>query len=594
VNEDGYVDVWAVATVEEDRMVLSGGLVLGVNSVYHESSACLLDGTKVLAFCEEERFSRVKRAKRLAIDNADVLPTRAIDHCLSSAGATWADVGYVAYSYDPDLRPLSRPDEDVRPGSWGSVEGEQIFQSTVRRVPMMLSELANRDLTTTFRWVPHHQAHAASAYFASPFDDSAILSIDALGEQVSTQLSWGRGARMTVLREITYPNSIGFLWETISEFVGLDRYTGPAKVMGLAAFGRSDTFANELSQLLRLTGAGFEVDNQWTRFRSYSGNRLEELFGAPNEPGAEISTRDADIACALQERTEQVMLALVGWLREQTGSEALCLAGGVALNCVANGRLTRESGFSRFFVQPAANDAGTSLGAALYVAHHELGHTDRYVMTNPYLGPSYDDSVLRCALDAAGLPYVHCQDVATETARVLADGHIVGWFQGGMEVGPRALGNRSILADPRRATVKDAINLHAKHREYWRPFSPSVLREHASDWLTVAGDSLSHGFMSFTYPVRPERRNEIPAIVHEDGCARAQLVTTELNPLYHRLISQFAGITGVPVVLNTSFNGPEEPIVCSPAEAVAMYQRSGLDALVLGEYLIGDRLKSRR
>ncbi len=569
-----------------------GGLVLGVNSVYHESSACLLDGANVLAFCEEERFSRVKRAKRLAIDNSDQLPLGAIEHCLAASGATWADVGYVAYSYDPDLRPLSRPAEDVRPGAWGSPEGEQLFQKTIRGVPALLSDLAGRDLESRFRWIPHHRAHAASAYFASPFEESAVLSIDALGEQVSTQLSWGRGPRMEVLKEIVYPNSMGFLWETMAEFVGLDRYTGPAKMMGLAAFGKGDRFAEELARVLRLGAAEFEVDNHWTRFRSYAGGRLPELFGEPNTPGAEMSTRDADLACALQERTEEVMLGLVGWLREHTGAEALCLAGGVALNCVATGRLTRETGYSGFFVQPAANDAGTSLGAALYLAHHELGLTDRYVMTNPYLGPSFSEADHKAALDAAGLRYVRSTDIAAETARLVADGNIVGWFQGAMEVGPRALGNRSIVADPRRATVKDAINLHAKHREYWRPFSPSVLREDAEDWLVVAGDSLSHGFMSYTYPVRPERRGAIPAVVHEDGCARAQLVTEELNPRYHKLIREFRDLTGVPVVLNTSFNGPEEPIVCTPAEAVAMFGRTGLDALVLGDFLVTERLRS--
>lgn len=568
-----------------------GGLVLGINSVYHESSACLLDGATVLAFCEEERFSRVKRAKRLTIDNADQLPLCAIDHCLSASGATWADIGHVAYSYDPDLRPRSRPDEDVQPGAWGSPEGERLFQKTVRRVPLLLSELAGRDMESRFRWVPHHRAHAASAYFASPFENSAILSIDALGEQVSTQLSWGRGPRMEVLKEINYPNSMGFLWETLSEFVGLDRYTGPAKMMGLAAFGKGDRFAAELARVLRIGADEFEVDNHWTRFRSYAGARLPELFGDPNEPDAEMTTRDADLACALQERTEEVIGTLAGWLREQTGADALCLAGGVALNCVATGRLTRESGYSGFFVQPAANDAGTSLGAALFLAHHELGLTDRYVMDHPYLGPSFSDAELKAALDTAGMRYVRCDDVAAETARLVADGNLVGWFQGAMEVGPRALGNRSIVADPRRATVKDAINLHAKHREYWRPFSPSVLREDADDWLVVAGDSLSHGFMSYTYPVRPERHGAIPAVVHEDGCARAQLVTAELNPRYHRLIREFRDLTGVPVVLNTSFNGPGEPIVCTPTEAVAMFRGTGLDALVLGDFLVTERLR---
>jgi carbamoyltransferase len=569
-----------------------GSLVLGVNSVYHESSACLLDGARVLAFCEEERLTRVKRAKRLTLDNADELPERAIDWCLAASGASWADVGRVAYSYDPDARPAAAPDpaEDVRPGSWGSAAGEALFQRTVRGVPGVLSRLAGTDLTDRFRWVPHHRAHAASAYFACPFESAAVLSVDALGEVHSTGFYAGCGPRLETLREIAYPHSLGFLWETVSEFLGLDRYTGPAKVMGLAAFGRPDRFAAALARLLLVGPGEFRVDNSLTRFRSYGPNRLDELFGPPRAPGAELDHRDADVARALQERTELALLALAGWLRERTGADALCLAGGVALNCVATGRLARDSGFTRFFVQPAANDAGTSLGAALHVAHHELGLTDRYVMDHPYLGPAYDDAAVRRALDAAGLPYRRSRDVAAETAALLAGGRVVGWFQGALEAGPRALGNRSILADPRDPAVKDAINLRAKHREYWRPFSPSVLADQAADWFEVAGESLSHGFMSFTYPVRAERRAQVPAVLAADGRARAQLVTARLNPRYHRLISAFRDLTGVPVVLNTSFNGPGEPLVCTPEEAVARYRDSGLDALVLGDLVVTDRL----
>ncbi|HEY0640240.1 MAG TPA: carbamoyltransferase C-terminal domain-containing protein [Pseudonocardiaceae bacterium] len=565
-------------------------LVLGVNSVYHESSACLLDGATVLSFVEEERFTRVKRAKRLTLDNADQLPVHAIRHCLEAAGATWDDVSHVAYGYDPRLRPPPRDHEGVREGSWGSAAGERLFLETVHRVPLVLSELAGRDLTPGFRWVGHHLAHAASAYFASPYEDAAVLSVDALGEQASTMLAHGNGTKLVVLDEILYPHSLGFLWEAFSVFLGLDRYAGPAKLMGLAAFGRGDRFAGAMARVLRVSRDGFTIDDTWTRFRSYGNDRLEELFGPRREPGSEMDHRDADLARALQEATEEALLALANRLRRETGAPALCLAGGVALNCVGTGRLNRETEFDGFFVQPAANDAGTALGAALYVLHHELGLTDRYVMTHPYTGPAYDEDAMRAAVEEAGLPYTRSADVAADTARLLAGGAVIGWFQGAMEIGPRALGNRSIVADPRSPVVKDTINVRAKHREYWRPFSPSVLREHAEDWLVVGGESLSHGFMSYTYPVLPHRRASMPAAVHADGCARAQLVTPELNPRYHRMISEFHALTGVPVVLNTSFNGPEEPIVRTPAEAVRMYLRNGLDALVLGDLVVTDRL----
>jgi len=252
----------------------------------------LLDGAEVLAFVEEERFTRVKRAKRLTIDNANVLPLKAIRHCLESTGTAWSNISHIAYGYDPNIRPTVRTDEDVQPGSWGSSAGEAIFQKTVRSIPPLLSEFAGEDITSRFRWVAHHLAHAASAYFASPFEDAAVLSVDALGEQSSTMLAWGRGPALEVLHEIAYPNSLGFLWEAISEFLGLDRYAGPAKLMGLAAFGRGDRFEAEMARVLRPGSPGFTVDNSWTRFRSYGDDRLADLFGPKRPVGAEVDEQD--------------------------------------------------------------------------------------------------------------------------------------------------------------------------------------------------------------------------------------------------------------------------------------------------------------
>jgi carbamoyltransferase len=561
---------------------LSSSLIIGLNSVFHESSACVFDGSRLLAIVEEERLTRVKKAKRAAIDNAHALPVEALDHCLRTAGVKWQDVTHVAYSYDPALRRVL-PGDDVVDGDWGSAAGEATFRESLLAVPRTLSDHAGEDLSARFRWVPHHHAHAASSYLASPYDDAAVLSVDGIGEMTTTLLAHGRGSRIEVLDEIVYPNSLGFLWEQFSLFLGLDQYAGPAKVMGLAGFGNPARFAAEMVRVVAVDGDGFRVDNEWTRFRAV-GDRLEELFGPRRPPGAEMDSRDADVAAALQAATETVLGHLADRLRRETGSSALCLTGGVALNCVATGKLVRESGYTDVFIPPVASDAGTSLGAALHVLHHEVGASDRFVLPHPYLGPSFDEESMRAALD--GLPYVHSGDIVDEVARLLAAGMVVGWFQGAAEIGPRALGNRSLLADPRDAIVRDRINLHAKHREYWRPFSPSFLAEHAADWLEVGANSPSHGFMAFTYPVRPERRRQIPAAVHSDNCVRGQLVSADLNPRYHRLITRFHELTGVPALLNTSFNDPYEPIVNSPADAVATYLSTGIDALVLGDFLV--------
>ena len=563
----------------------NGGLVLGINGPFHDTAGALFQGHELPAFGEEERFSRRKKGKRAAVDNADQLPCRAIAYCLEEAGISLADVDLIGYSYDPRQR-VPFPDDDVVDGDWGSPSGEAAFQASLARVPGALSELAGVDVRDRFRWVPHHLAHAASAYLASPYDNAAVLSVDGIGETTTMLTAHGQGTSMQVLQEIHYPHSLGFLWEAVSMFLGLDQYEGPGQVMGLAGFGRPERFAEQLAKILTVDPDGFRIDNYYPRFRA-DKNRLHELFGPAREPGGRMNSRDADVAAALQTATEEVLLAAAVRLRAETGADALCLAGGVALNCVAIGRIAREAGYANLFVQPAAGDNGTSLGAALYLLHGELGWPDRFVMEHAYLGQSFTEQAMEQALEAAGLTYRREADVAASAARLIADGQLVGWFQGAAEAGPRALGNRSLLADPRDARMNDRINLKVKDRAYWRPLAPSVLAEAAPAWMDVGpAASPSHMTMNLTYPVRPAQRQRIPAVVHADGCTRAQLVTERLNPRYHRLISRFDQLTGVPMVLNTSMNGPGEPIVNSPDEAVALYLRSGLDALVLGDLLV--------
>jgi carbamoyltransferase len=566
----------------------NGGRVLGVNGAFHLTTCALFQGHELLAYGDEERFSRSKRGKRAAVDNADQLPTRALDYCLRAAGIGLADVDLIGYSYDPAQRVLL-PGDDVVDGDWGSPSGEAAFQASLARVPAALSELAGVDVRDRFRYVPHHLCHAASAYLASPYDNAAVLSVDGIGETTTMLTAHGQGTRMQVLQEIHYPHSLGFLWEAVSMFLGLDQYEGPGQLMGLAGFGRPDRYAEQFAKILTVDPDGFRIDDYYPRFRA-AGDRLHELFGPSRRPGEHMTARDADVAAALQAATEEVLLATAIRLRIQTGADALCLAGGVALNCVAVGRIAREAGYANLFVQPAAGDDGTSLGAALYLLHGELGWPDRWVMEHPYLGQSFSEQAMEQALAATGLTYRREADVAASAARLIADGKLVGWFQGAAEAGPRALGNRSILADPRDPRMLERINLRAgKRRAPWRPVAPSALAEAAPAWMDVGpAASLSHGTMNLTYPVRPEQRQRIPAVVHADGCTRAQLVTPELNPRYHRLISQVHRLTGVPLVVNTSMNGPGEPIVNSPEDAVALYRRTegGLDALVLGDLLV--------
>jgi carbamoyltransferase len=557
---------------------------MGINSVYHESAVCLLRGEEVLAFAEEERFNRTKHAKPARVGNSGELPVNAIDYCLREAGAGWNDVDYVALPFDPALR--SAPiEEPVVAGDWGHPDGEKQFLAGVAGIPAGLSGHAGTDLASRVRYVPHELAHAASCYYPSPYADAAVMSLDGIGEWSTGLLAYGEGVTIKELRRLAYPDSVGFLWEKFSKFVGLGEYEA-AKVMALAAFASPDHFAPAMRSLVRDPAGGLRISLGKLRFRAEDYSGLEELFGKRRQRGEPIDTRDALVAAALQQVTEEILLEMCDELAETTGSENLCLAGGVALNCVANGRIARDSRFKRIFVQPMAHDAGTALGAAAYVNHNLCQGSERYQMTTPYLGPAFSEADMTRALQDADLAYDRMSDTAATVARLLADGRIGGWFQGRAEVGPRALGNRSILADPRNQGSKELINLRAKHREYFRPFAPSVLEESAREWFAISGESPSHQFMSFAFDVREEKRGLVPAVLHVDGSSRLQTVSKLVNPKFHALISHFEKLTGVPMLLNTSFNSYYEPIVLSPRDAINTFDRSGLDFLVLGDFLV--------
>ncbi|HEV3465387.1 MAG TPA: carbamoyltransferase C-terminal domain-containing protein, partial [Actinomycetota bacterium] len=430
--------------------------------------------------------------------------------------------------------------------------------------------------------VGHHDAHAASAFFPSPFERAAVLTLDRGGDFLSTTLQVGTGSRLSRLAQVRNPDSLGEVYSALTWYLGFEPNADEGKTMGLAPYGR-DKFAGELADLVQRTPDGlFRVNLAWFSYHREGGwlsRAFLERYGPPREPESAIAEHHQDLAFAVQDLLEETALHVARTLRRRSGLPDLCLAGGVALNSVMNTRLLREAGFERIFIQPAASDAGNALGAALWVWHQQLGRPRGEAMTHAFHGAAWTEHELADALAGQGLEVQTVADPAEEAARLLAESRIVGWFQGRAEVGPRALGARSILADPRRAETKDVVNARVKRREAFRPFAPSVLHEHGPEFFDGYA---ANPFMLLVQPVRADRRAQIPAVTHVDGTARLQSVTAAEHPLYHRLISRFAARTGVPVVLNTSFNLRGEPIVHRPAEAVTDFLRSDMDALFLG------------
>ena len=550
--------------------------VLGINSVFHESSAALLIDGKVVAACEEERFNRVKHAKPSRIDNPHELPEHAIRFCLDHAGLKASEIDRVAYSFDPQLRRT-----EYRAEWWPDSRMEADFLHFLDKVGGATDRLLGRKLGQTFKFVPHHLAHAASAYYPSGFDSAAILVIDGVGEAVCSTLARGEGARIETVETFSYPHSLGFVWENASIHLGFSPYDA-SKVMGLAAYGDPDVYRRELASIIQVSEDSYQVDLAALGFPAYDPKGFELLLGPRRKPDDEIVAQHMHFAAALQDVTNAAVLALLRRLERSVGPGPLCVAGGVALNCVTNDLMRHASAFKDIFIPSAPHDAGTAIGAALAVHCAERGVRPPPSGATPYLGPQFDERKILAAVKEAGLTPRRCKNAAREAADMIADGNIVGWFQGRMEFGPRALGNRSLLADPRRPDTRAVLNRRVKHREDFRPFAPSVLAEHADDWFEIGPHLASHEYMLFTCPAKAERRDRIPAVLHCDGTARVQIVPRSANPRYHELISCFFERTGVPLVLNTSFND-SEPIVCTPAHAIATFRSTGIDALFMGD-----------
>lgn len=563
--------------------------ILGINSAYHESAAALLVDGQVVAAAEEERFSRIKHGKPARVDNPDELPLESIRYCLEYAGVRPEDIDAIAYSFDPDLRASQFiVDDQTEAGDWGTEEGEKTFLSQLRSVPDALAAAGFQEQRLTY--IPHHLSHAASSFYPSGFEDAAILVADGIGEAACTLLARGDKNGITILREITFPHSIGFVWEKISKYLGFSEYDA-CKVMGLAAYGDASKFKDAFSQVMRVESAaaassssGYTVNKAIANFRLPDFQRLEALFGPARKSDAPLESHHYNVAAALQVATDEVLVALAKELRQIVDSDNLCLAGGVALNCVSNVVLKEARLFSNIFIPSAPHDAGTAMGAAQEL-NHRMGGPSNAASDTPYLGPEYDDASIIAAYTAAGLSPELSSSPALDAARMIAEGKIVAWFQGRMEFGPRALGNRSLLADPRTLATREMLNVKVKHRETFRPFAPSVLAESAAEWFELGRPSASYDFMLFACQAVAGRGEQIPAVLHQDGTARVQLVHRERNPVFHDLISHFADLTGVPMVLNTSLND-SEPIVCTPADAVVTFKKTRIDALFIGSRFV--------
>ena len=578
--------------------------ILGINAYHGNASAAIVCDGQLIAAVEEERFNRVKYAAGF--------PAAAIRYCLKAAGLTLADIDHLAVPRNPYARLGTKLWYAMRMPSFARERAKVLTKFT--GIPEALAAAFDSDpgrLKAALHRVEHHQAHLASSFFVSPFEDAALLSADGLGDFASSMWGVGRGNRMEIEDAIAFPHSLGLYYSAVTQYLGFLKFGDEYKVMGLAAYGVPENM-EAFRDIVRFSPNGREFgfrlgldyfthhktgpemswadsDKTPVQGRMFSEAMSKRLGGPPRSPQDALEQRHHNLAASLQARLEEVYLGMLKKLAAKTGSKAVCLSGGVAFNCVANGKIFDHTSFERVYVHPAAGDAGLAVGAAFYVWHQLLRKPRAFAMDHAYWGPGYSQQEMRRAVEASvvsrgGFTSAELPDaeLMRRTAEMIAGGKIVGWYQGRAEWGPRALGNRSIVADPRRPEMKGILNQRIKHREIFRPFAPSILAEKTGEWFLKSHAS---PFMTLAYSVRPEKRDKIPAPTHIDGTGRLQTVTPEANARYHALIREFERQTGVPVVLNTSFND-NEPIVCRPEEALDCFLRTRMDALALGNHLI--------
>jgi carbamoyltransferase len=588
--------------------------ILGISAFYHDSAAALIEDGEVVAAAQEERFTRKKHDARF--------PAAAVEYCLAQAGTDLGGIDYVAF-YDKPLLKFERLLETYL------AFAPKGFQSFRMAMPLWLREkLFQKDLLRRemkrhadgFDWdsrllfAEHHQSHAASAFYPSPFEEAVVLTMDGVGEWATTSVAIGRGRELDMVKEIHFPHSLGLLYSAFTYYTGFKVNSGEYKVMGLAPYGEPRFAQLILDHVIDLKEDGsFRLDLSYFDYCTglrMTSQKFHDLFGAPpRKPEEPLTQRHMDLAASVQKVLEEAVLRLTRGLAKETGIANLCLAGGVALNCVANGKALRDGAFKRIWVQPAAGDAGGALGAAYAVYHRfcdrpRLGNVQD-LMKGGYLGPEFEQQEIERRLAGAGAKFEVLADgeLIGRTAEALEEGKAVGWFQGRMEFGPRALGNRSILGDARSKSMQSVLNLKVKYRESFRPFAPSVLREDVSDWFELEEDS---PYMLMVADVVERRRrqmtederalfgieklnvprSEIPAVTHVDYSARIQTVHEETNPRYHALISAFKGRTGCPVIVNTSFNVRGEPLVCTPEDAFRCFMGTEIEVLVAGNCLL--------
>ncbi|NOZ10641.1 MAG: carbamoyltransferase [Gammaproteobacteria bacterium] len=576
--------------------------ILGLNAFHGDSSACIIKGDKIIAAAEEERFRRVKHWAGF--------PSEAIDYCLRSTGLCISDISYVGINSDPSQSFWKKIGYTLTGKASPSLVLEKLRTRGKRKgaVEFLQEYYPDNEIKAELVAVEHHLAHLASCFYVSEFESAAVLSVDGFGDFSSGAWGRGKGNKIDVQNRIYFPHSLGVFYQALTQYIGFPHYGDEYKVMGLAPYGRPK-YMEEMGGIVRLGlngeyslnlkyfrhqrhEIGYEWDNATPRVGRLYTDALEKLLGPARKKDEPLEQKHKDIAHSIQKTYEEAFFNILNHLHKVTGEDRLCLAGGCAMNSVANGKIYRNTSFKHVYIQPAAGDAGGAVGAALVAAQRAGIDVSGSSMKHAYWGPEFDDSQIlevlgarRSALEGENCDIEHIDDEAELTRRTavaISEAKVIGWFQGRMEWGPRALGNRSIICDPRRADMKDILNLKIKRRESFRPFAPSILREHVSGWFEEDDDV---PFMMKVFNIKEEMRSKIPAVAHVDGTGRLQTVTQDQNERYYKLINAFYEKTGIPLVLNTSFN-ENEPIVCKPDEALDCFLRTKMDVLVLGDYFI--------
>ncbi|CAM4396613.1 carbamoyltransferase family protein [Zobellia nedashkovskayae] len=562
-------------------------IILGLNYYFHDSTACIVKDGKLIAAIEEERLNRDKHTQ--------AFPVMAIDRCLKLADLSYEDIDHIAVS----IKPTTNWKQKVvfllkHLGSFMPFIGHYLVNAYAKQRRFWIwyrQHFKTKEEGPKVHFIEHHLTHVAGSFFVSPYEEAALLGIDGSGEWATSWLGYGKNNTVTRFEQSYFPHSLGSFYEAVTEFCGFRPNYDEGKTMGLAPMGNPNTFINEVRKLVTVDKSGkIKIDLSYFNYQHIVGKRCSDkfykTFGRPRIHGEEFEQHHMDVAAAFQKVLEERLLEICDILYQKTNAKFLVLSGGVSLNSVVNGRIVRESPFEDIYVMPAAGDNGTAIGAAYYLYNGILGNQRNFVHDDPYVGTSYTNEEIKKVIDGAKLEAEYIDDICQKTADLLAEGNIIGWFQGPMEIGPRALGSRSILANPAFPQMKDKINAEVKFREAYRPFAPSALVESYKDFFDLKVEA---PFMLKVCNVLEDKQHLIPSITHVDGSARLQTVKKELHPRYHEVIEKLGERTGIPVVLNTSFNIQGEPVVESPKDALRCFYSTGLDYLAIGNYLLSKR-----